>query len=227
MIIAKKVREASGGSKAAIEKFLFYFSKGFFDQKYIDWERGYKLAAHRSFCKELEKENFLQLLQQNNYSFITSQVIRIESRTNLLFSFEKMALRDALKDKDAAKDFAFGLYAYLYGENGLQARFEQLAQVVSSLPRKQTRVFTWPIITVFGFIGNPLEHIYLKPTVTKKAAEKYGYEFVYRSKPNWETYDNLLRFAAQIKKDAQKLKPKDYIDLQSFIWVLGSAEYPD
>jgi hypothetical protein len=227
MIKAKKARDVRLSSKAAIKKFLFYFRKGFFDHKYIDWERGYKLAAHRSFCKNLAKDNFLHLLQQNNYFFIAKELIRIESRTNLLFSFEKMALRDALKDKDSAKNFAFGLYDYLYGENALQDRFQQFAQIVSSLPRKQTRVFTWPVITVFGFIGNPCEHIYLKPTVTKKAAEKYGYIFDYRSKPNWETYDNLLRFAAQIKKDTQKLKPKDYIDLQSFIWVLGSEEYPD
>ena len=57
------------------------------------------------------------------------------------------------------------------------------------------------------------------------AAKKYEYDFKYHSKPNWETYKSLLDFAGLVRKDASDLKPKDFIDLQSFIWVLGSDEY--
>jgi hypothetical protein len=63
--------------------------------------------------------------------------------------------------------------------------------------------------------------------VTKIAAKKYDYPFFYQSKPNWDTYRSLLDFAAQIKNDSSRYNPKDYIDLQSFIWVMGSEEYPD
>jgi len=56
---------------------------------------------------------------------------------------------------------------------------------------------------------------------------KYKYEFNYHSKPNWKTYKSLLDFAAQIKKDTADVKPKDFIDLQSFIWVPGSEKYVD
>lgn len=227
MITEKKIKGADKSPKKAIKKFLYYFPKGFYDHNYMDWERGYKLNAHRAFCKVLQQENFKRLLHQKNFAFIAQELIRIESRTNLLFSFEKMALRDALKDENGAKNFASGLFQYLYSKDPLKVRFENFAQVISELPRKQTRVFTWPVVTVFGFIGAPKEHMYLKPTVTKRAAEKYGFPFLYRSAPNWETYQSLLRFAGQIKKEAKELKPKDHIDLQSFIWVLGSEEYPD
>jgi hypothetical protein len=30
-----------------------------------------------------------------------------------------------------------------------------------------------------------------------------------------------------VRQDTRNYKPKDYIDLQSFIWVQGSEEYPD
>jgi hypothetical protein len=63
--------------------------------------------------------------------------------------------------------------------------------------------------------------------VTKRAAEKYGFDFKYKSQPNWETYKSLLDFAKQVEVDTKSLKPKDMIDLQSFIWVMGSEEYPD
>jgi hypothetical protein len=59
------------------------------------------------------------------------------------------------------------------------------------------------------------------------AAEKYAYDFKYRSKPNWETYKDLIDFAELIRQDTADLKPQDFIDLQSFIWVMGSDEYPD
>jgi hypothetical protein len=34
-----------------------------------------------------------------------------------------------------------------------------------------------------------------------------------------------LRFAEQVRKDQRSLRPRDMIDLQSFIWVQGSDEY--
>lgn len=57
------------------------------------------------------------------------------------------------------------------------------------------------------------------------AADMYGFEFAYRSKPGWEIYSCLLQFAEQVRKDQHSLKPRDMIDLQSFIWVQGSDEY--
>lgn len=87
------------------------------------------------------------------------------------------------------------------------------------------RVRTWPLQTVFGFIANPREFIFLKPRVTQAAANAYGLDFLYESKPNWTTYQSLLDFVKQIKKDIIDLKPRDMIDMQSFIWVLGSEEY--
>jgi hypothetical protein len=206
-------------------KFLKHFPKGFYGEKYIAWEREYKWQAHAQWEASLSKERYSQLLADRKYNEIASIAIKIESRTNLLFSFEKMALRDAVKPEAGAAMFARGLYEYVYGEDVLEKRFEQFAGALSQLPVVQTRVHTWPLQTVFGFIANPREHIFLKPRVTQEAAKAYGFEFDYMSRPNWDTYQSLLDFAQRIRKDIYDLKPRDYIDLQSFIWVMGSAEY--
>ena len=210
-----------------IKKFLFYFKKGYLDTKYVAWEREYKWNAHLSFQEQLNQGEYIKLLRKKEYNTISEIAVRIESKTNLLFSFEKMALRDAIKSTGGAQLFAIGLFDYIYGNKTLQNRFEKFVEIIGQLPRKQTRVLTWPLLTVFGFIANPNEHMFLKPRVTKEAASKYQFPFVYNSKPNWYTYNNVLSFADQIKKDTQKYQPKDYIDLQSFIWVMGSEEYPD
>jgi len=197
-------------------KFLRFFPDGFRDETYIDWERGYKWNAHEQWEKTVRP-----LLEAKKFEDAAAAAVRVESRTNLLFSFEKMALRDAIKT--GGRTFGKGLREFLYG----RADFEQWVAVVESLPRKQTRVLTWPLVTVFGFIAQPEKHIFLKPNVTRIAAREYGFDFHYRSRPNEETYTNLCEFAETIRRDQKDLKPRDMIDLQSFMWVQGSDEYEE
>jgi hypothetical protein len=209
------------------KKFLYYFKKGYTDQKYYAWERGYKWEAHLAWEKQLNKKEYSKLLAERKYTEIANRAVKIETKTNLLFSFEKMALRDGVKSETGAKAFAEGLFNYVYGRGDMKKRFDAFVETLENLPRKQTRVLTWPLQTVFGFIADPENQIFMKPTVTKAAAGKYGYELNYVSRPNWETYQNLIDFAEQIRTDTKDLQPKDLIDLQSFIWVMGSDEYPD
>ena len=98
---------------------------------------------------------------------------------------------------------------------------------MAGLPRRQTRVLTWPVVTVFGFIAQPRTHFFLKPMVTRRAAERYGYPIEYTSGPRWDTYAGVLKLARRVREDLRDLHPRDMIDLQSFLWVLGSDEYPD
>jgi hypothetical protein len=100
---------------------------------------------------------------------------------------------------------------------GVDARFERWCETVSTLPRKQTRVFTWPIVTVFGFIAQPERHIFLKPNVTRIAAIEYDFDFHHQFRPSLEIYDSLLEFSGQVRHDLRDLMPKDMIDIQSFI----------
>ncbi len=206
-------------------KFLRFFPKGFADEKYINWERGYKWKAHEQWNEELNRKTFSRLLKDENFSEISARAVRLESRTNLLFSFEKMALRDAIKTSEGARLFAEGLYEFIYGAGKTEKKFERWCATIESLPRKQTRVFNWTVVTVFGFIALPETHIFLKPNVTRTAARGYGFDFEYGSRPSWNVYVNLLEFADVIRNDLADLKPRDLIDIQSFIWVLGSTEY--
>src|SRR5437762_886728 len=82
-------------------------------------------------------------------------------------------------DKTArgAQSFATGLYQFLHGSEDDETRFSRWCAIVSELPRRQTRVLTWPLVTIWGFIAQPDRHLFLKPNVTKIAARKYGFEF--------------------------------------------------
>lgn len=224
-----KTTAVAAGADRSRRKFLHYFPDGFRDETYIEWERSYKCETHERWDEALHRDEFRRLLKKRDYSEIAARAVRTEqrSRHSMIFSFEKMALRDAVKSRAGAKIFAEGLYEFLHGTGTAEAKFSAWCEAVASLPRRQTRVLTWPLVTVWGFIAQPKEHIFLKPNVTKIAARSYGFDFRYHSKPTWETYASLLEFAATVRRDVRALRPRDMIDLQSFIWVQGSDEYPD
>jgi hypothetical protein len=128
----------------------------------------------------LGQASFRKLLRAGKHREIAAQAVAIEARTNLLFSFEKMALRDGIKSPAGARTFAQGLYDFLHGTRNMEERFTRLREAVAALPRRQTRVLTWPVVTAFA-----------------------------------------------VRKDLPDLHPRDMIDIQSFLWVQGSDEYPD
>ena len=211
----------------ARRKFLRHFPGGFRDETYLDWERGYKWDAHQRWEEALNQSAFEGLIKAGKFEEIAASAIRIESRTNLLFSFEKMALRDAVRSPAGAKAFALALFDLLHGPDTIEARFSNWIEAIGRLPRRKTRVLTWPLVTVFGFIAQPRTHFFLKPTVTREAARRYGVDLPYASRPSWPLYKALLDFVARVRRDVGDLRPRDMIDLQSFLWVQGSDEYPD
>jgi hypothetical protein len=217
----------AGGALRCRRKFLRYFPAGFRDETYLAWEREYKWETCERWQAQLGRQEMRQLLVAGEFAEIATRAVRIEqqSRHSMIFSFEKMALRDAVKSRAGARDFARGLYDFLYGRGSDERRFTCWCDVIASLPRRQTRVLTWPLTTVFGFIAQPDRHIFLKPLVTRSAARAYGVDFDYRSRPNWQTYQSLRGFAERVRRDQRDLGPRDMIDLQSFIWVQGSDEY--
>lgn len=223
----RKGKPISPSAVRCRRKFLRFFPGAFRAPTYLAWEREYKCETHRRWKETLSREEFHRLLRGRKFAEIAARAVRVEQRSchSMIFSFEKMALRDGVKSEEGARLFAEGLYEFLYGSDTLERRFERWIDVVAALPHRQSRVLTWLLVTVFGFIAQPDLHIFLKPNVTRAAARVYGYDFHYTPRPSWETYASLLRFAAVIRRDLRDMRPRDMIDIQSFMWVQGSDEY--
>ena len=209
------------------EKYLRVFPGGFRDEDYLALERDYKWAAHVRWRDTLSEPTFRHLLEQQQFSKIATLATAIEARTNLLFSFEKMALRDAVRSPAGSRAFATALFQLLHGIEPLDTRFSGWIDAVDALPRRQTRVLTWPVVTVFGFIAQPRRHFFFKPTVTREAIRRYGAELTYASRPSWPVYRDLLAVVRKVRADISDMRPRDMVDMQSFLWIQGSDEYPD
>jgi hypothetical protein len=61
----------------------------------------------------------------------------------------------------------------------------------------------------------------------RRAAEAYAFDLRYSPTPGWETYGSILDLARTVRRDLEGLSPRDQIDVQSFLWIIGSDEYAD
>ena len=98
---------ASPGALGCRRKFLRFFPRGFGDDTYVAWERGYKWRAHERWGELLDRARHQEALRRGEFAAIARHAVTIEARTNLLFSFEKMALRDAVRSPAGAYGFDF------------------------------------------------------------------------------------------------------------------------
>lgn len=208
-------------------KFLRLFPGGFRDPTYVAWEREYKLESHAGWNDALGRAQMERLLREGAWSEVAARALRVEQRSRhpMLFSFEKMALRDAVKTPEGARRFAEGLHDFLHGAGVPATRFARWVDALDALPRKGTRVLTWPTATVFGFLAQPSRHLFVKPKTMRRAAREYGADLAYRARPNPDTYAELLALARRVLDEHKDLRPRDMIDAQSFLWVVGSDEY--
>jgi hypothetical protein len=222
--------QASRLHARARRRFLSFYPGGFADPDYVALERRNKARAHQKWREELSRERMRALLRAGEFVLVADTALRIEGAAKLLFSFEKMALRDATRQRAGARIFATGLAQLLYDNAPAPARFAAWIEAVRRLPQIQSRVLTWPVLTVFPFLADPTRHLYVKPTVTMTAAARWGFPFRYSSAPQYATYRSALDFAARIAEDLNAARfpggrGRDLIDRQSFIWVAGSSEY--
>ena len=217
----------TAGFARARRKFLRVFPEGFRDATYLDWERDYKWESHQRWLAALNEPELRKLLRARAYREIVTRALAVEqrSRHSMIFTFEKIALRDAIRGRAGAELFATALHDFLHGRGDPGRRFDAWVAALHALPRRQSRLVTWPVVTVFGFLAQPRQHFFLKPLVTRRAAQACDLDFPYRAQPSADVYENVLRVAATVRRWLRDLQPRDMIDVQSFLWVQGSDEY--
>jgi hypothetical protein len=173
--------------------FLREYPGGFYGQKFLTQEREYKVAAH-SLCSDLlSKTQLRRLLSSDDTDEVIQRALRVVNATNLIFPNEKMSLRDGLADWGHRTRFGQALYELLHGGQPLEE---------------------W-------FLYEPSKYVFLKPTVTRHAAEICAFEINYRSELNWRTYERVQPFAHYLLAATAELNPRGMIDIQSFMWCIA------
>jgi len=219
MLAASLAQRPSAGALRARRKFLSLFPGGFRDADYLALERAHKWAAHERWQAALGRERLTRLLADEAHVEIANRAMEVAASANLIFSFETVALRDGVKTAAGARLFAQGLHDLLYGSASAAARFEAWTGVLGHLPRRLTRVLTWPAASLFGFLAEPSQHLLIRPGLMRLVARRYGWDYRHSPHPNGDSYGNALALAAQVKHDLHDLNPRDMIDIQAFLGI--------
>lgn len=216
-----KISKSASGIKyqslpQSIQVFLEQFPEGFYGEKFKEHEREYKDKAHALAQKILAQEAFGALLESENYAEIVKRALKVANSTNLIFPNEKMSLKDGLAKQPSQKAFSEALFSLLYGDEDLEQRFVSFTKVLENIEAAK-----WTTATYFLFIVHPENHMFVKPTITQYAAKLCAFELNYKPQLNWLTYKCVLSFSEYLFSEISELKPRDMIDVQSFMWCIA------
>jgi hypothetical protein len=187
-----------------------------FDSK----SRVVRAPPQRAGFRDLEEEMAKKYpLGSSSLRFLATKALQVLGAINLLSPYESAAFHDALQNDDAVSAFFTSLLNVL-DANPLSPRiFDEYVEAVTSLPADRGRVATWPVATVFPYLAAPDRCMFLKPEVTKEAANSMTFDLQYNAIPNWITYQALLRMGTVYLELLRRLGARDYLDVQSFIYV--------
>jgi hypothetical protein len=197
------------GFDGAIKRFLRFFPNGFRSAGFDDQERRYKLEAKT----KLETTAPLSLAATG--TGFGEAVLSAYRATNLLYPVEKTRLQSLLRGPDASAFVqAAASFANHESEESLRAMEAALK------PHENAK---WTVVTYLPYLWRPEHHMFLKPEVTKDFAARVGHPFArqYHSRLELGVYESLLDLVEKTNDALKPLNPRDHIDIQSFIWIVG------
>jgi|ERR1039458_759688 hypothetical protein len=197
------------GFDGARARFLRFFPNGFHSAEYEGDERNYKVDAKTALDRTVPLE---KAATESGYAEALLPLFHI----NLLSQYEQMWVRDALRGPNA-DDFVRAAAGFTLGEG-------KPALLAMERALKPHGAAKWTVVTLLPFLWRPEQHMFLKPEATKDFATRVGHRFASDYEPRLDSavYDSLLDLAERTRAELSDLKPRDRIDVQSFIWVVGN-----
>jgi hypothetical protein len=201
------------GYAGARNRFLHFFPNGFHSNGYEANERDYKVAARERLLRSVPLADAVEGVG------FGEAVLSVFRATNLVSPFEKTGLQDVLRGR-SADPFIQAAARFTLG--GARAALLDMEQALR--PHDSAK---WTVATYLPFLWRPATHMFLKPEVTKDFAARVGHRFAsdYEPRLNLDVHCSLLDLVSETEHELAELEPRDRIDVQSFIWVVG--DYKD
>jgi len=210
------------GFDGAVAVFKAKYVLGFEDAGYLKEERSVKLKAREAWEASFGHGQAKELVKAGNNQEIVKRVLGVLSLLNLQSPFDKIALKKALLKSHKVTEWLEAVLASASAKEGGDG-FEALLEEFRALdPDAALKVATWPNVTLLPFLITDKGFPFIKPEVTKAVALGLGVEVSYESKLNAKTYSACCQLYADLFTQLAPLGARDWLDVQSFIWVVGS-----
>lgn len=200
-----------------IDTFKKEFPGGFYGEAHDKTEYIYKSKASALCLSLFERNKFRSLIDQSEWSELIARLKKTVSATNLIqASFEVPKLLRTVETAENTGIFFEALYANLWGDGEMLDRFDSFCKVLASLDLAK-----WTYASYFNFLAFPDTCMFVKPTMLKKCLEISNHWMTYESTPSGKKYGEILAYTQWLFNRIQELKPRDMIDLHSFMWYMA------
>jgi hypothetical protein len=197
------------GFDGAISRFRTFFPNGFHSPGFDDQERRYKLAA------KAKLDSLAPLAAAATGTGNGETVLAAFRATNFLYPVEKTRLQALLRGPDADK----------FVQAAARFTLDESKQSLSAMEHllKPHDNAKWTVVTYLSYLWRPDRHMFLKPEVTKDFAARVGHPFAsrYAAQLDIGVYQSLIDLVEKTATALAPLEPRDRIDIQSFIWIVG------
>jgi len=208
-----------------VAHFTSMFPGGFGDPLYLYQERDFVsakgLPRHKTEASQLAQrllaEDALDSLIAAGGAGLYAALRKIAAPVSILLSrFEAARFADQLKDADAELAIAVGLRELLYGAGPVASRFDAFAG-----KWRPDCARSWPILTLFPALGQPMEFVFVKPTYSRTQAAAIGRPIAV-SGPLGKHYEEFLAVARDVRERLEQAHiPQrhdgfDLLDVYSF-----------
>lgn len=207
---AVKADNSYFGFDGARLRFLKFFPQSFATATYATEERNYKVKAKQKL------DTTVPLAEAATGTGFAADARKVYQATNFLTPIEKTKLGDVLKSPSGD---AFVQAAAAFALGGGAPALHDMDRILRPFDCAK-----WTFVTYLPFLWRPDAHAFLKPVVTKDFASRVGHRFAvdYEPQLDFAVYESLLDLYRHTEMEIADLHPRDRLDTQSFIWVVGA-----
>lgn len=200
-------------------KFLTLFPDGFEDEEWNNLGKKHDPSKiFRVFENELSKKELKRLLKEKDYEEICEVTSKLIKKATIVSVFEKVAFSNFIA-KETTEDFCVALYNFLYNYN--EDTFEEFVSILAKHKHsKNANAAKWPIVSFLKAYQDPNNFIILKPNTVKAVAKALEFDIGYQTKPNYQTYNNVIEMVRQYQDNSSVCKDKNLMLTQAVLFVV-------
>ena len=185
----------------------------------VQKDRQGRRAAHAEYTRTLGEGQAEQLLIEGRIGELSARAVDVVTRSRTLSAADLAALREGLRDEEAAAAFFRGVLPFIAAEP-TEELFQAHVLGTAAARAAATGGSPWPTLTLLPFLARPDRHMLLQPTVTCPAAQRLGFDLSYRVEPSWPTYEALCLLGRVYLEGLASVGASDLIDVHFFLATL-------
>ena len=184
---------------------------------FVDQEIAPKQELVARAREHLGEETLSNLIAGWQYDEIMRRLEQLGKATNLLWNRvpRQGDLAILYRPNLDRAEFALQLQRLLYGPGPSPQRLQAFADFA----RRHYLPNRWPFPTFFLFLTHPESEFFVQPQVARWFLRFLGMPGVYSAAPSAEVYATIRDRAEALGDTLQRYRPRDMVDLQSFLWV--------